>query len=104
MAMPRLHSADVITPRLLVFAGLILCGLSAHAADADNDGVITLDELRATTLEVARAKGVAYGTGDNAEIADLGAFVEALTQRVVTRFGATGKCTSEPVVAEAEAE
>ncbi|HVH44145.1 MAG TPA: EF-hand domain-containing protein [Labilithrix sp.] len=68
-------------------------------ADADGDGTVTLAELRAAPLDVARTVGGSYAIGTRAEIADLGAFVEAQTQSVVARFRATGKCTAEPVPA-----
>lgn len=61
-------------------------------ADANDDGDVTLDELKAVTLETARQGGGAYATGDDAGVGDLGAFVQALTPRVVARFRAAGTC------------
>src|SRR5208283_1942411 len=39
IAMPHPHSAPAIALRLLVFAGLALCGSAANAADNDSDRV-----------------------------------------------------------------
>ncbi len=68
------------------------------AADADADGIVSLDELRAVPLEVARESGGTYLAGSE-EVVDLGAFVEALTRRIVVEFGADrGHCAAEVVV------
>src|SRR5208283_3020483 len=39
VAMPHLHSGPAIALRLLVFAGLALCGSAANSADNDSDRV-----------------------------------------------------------------
>jgi hypothetical protein len=66
------------------------------AADADKDNTVTLDELAAVTLEGLRtAKAGAYTTPDGSEVADLRAFTEELTRRVVSSFRAKGSCKSE---------
>jgi hypothetical protein len=94
MAGELLFSDDLDAP------GAALRAEAIGRSDGDHDGLITLEELRATSLEAARASGGPYGTGANTEVADLGAFVEQLTRHLVTRFRATGKCTAEPVTAE----
>jgi len=97
-------AADVVIGGEVLFADDLAGGVTrAEAialADADADGTVTLDELRSTPLDAARAAGGPYGTGESEDVSDLGAFVEALTQRLVVRFRATGSCTPEPVVAE----
>ena len=57
------------------------------AADADDDGAVTLEELAAVRL-VAIKEGT-YGTGSAGNINDLGAFVAALsrTNRALPRRG-----------------
>jgi hypothetical protein len=96
-------TADIVMSGDALFADDLAGGIvraeAVTAADADNDGVVTLAELRATPLDKARSAGAPYSIGDKADVADLGAFVEALTPRVVTRFRAAGKCTAERVAA-----
>ena len=70
------------------------------AADANADGIVTLDELAAVSLDALRAgSGFAYATGDRA-VTDLRGFTEALSQNLVASFRDNGTCTAEPVVAE----
>jgi hypothetical protein len=68
------------------------------AADGDKDGVVTLEELAAVTLEGLRtAKAGAYVVTPAASpIADLRGFTEENTRRVVISFRAKGGCTSAP--------
>lgn len=61
-------------------------------ADANGDGIVTPDELKATTLDAARANG-AYTTGDATDITDLGAFIDAQVPRVAAPWRSTGSCT-----------
>jgi hypothetical protein len=61
------------------------------AADANNDNEVTLDELRAVKL--ADLTVGTYGTG-SANVNDLGAFVEALSQ-TVGHFRGEGECKSK---------
>ncbi|HEU4534996.1 MAG TPA: hypothetical protein VFS00_12805 [Polyangiaceae bacterium] len=61
------------------------------AADANGDNEVTLDELRAVKL--ADLTVGTYGTG-SADINDLGAFVEALSQ-TVGHFRGEGECKSK---------
>jgi len=93
-------TADVVMGGDVLFrddlAGGALRGDAIFAADADNDGVITLAELRGKPLEALRATGAPYATGDKTEIADLGAFVEALTRQLVVRFRSNGTCAAAP--------
>lgn len=67
------------------------------SADANADGTVTLDELRATPPALPAA---CMGRRDADDVSDLGAFVESLTQRLMVRFRATGGCTAEPASAE----
>ena len=60
------------------------------AADADADGEVTLDELRAVKLSDLTAGP--YGTG-SADVDDLGAFVEALSE-TVGHFRGEGECNA----------
>ncbi len=60
------------------------------AADKNNDNDVTLDELRAVKLTDLTAG--TYGTG-SADINDLGAFVEALSQ-TLGHFRGEGECNS----------
>ena len=62
------------------------------AADADDDGAVTLEELAAVRL-VAIEEGT-YGTGSAGNINDLGAFVAALS-RTLGHFRGEGECVSE---------
>ncbi len=97
-------AADVVLGGEVLFSDDLAGGVTRAdaitAADADGDGTVTLDELRAVPLDDARAVGGAYATGASEDVGDLGAFVERLSQRLVVRFRATGTCTPEPVVAE----
>ena len=99
-------TADVVIGGEVLFSDELAGGVTrAEAiarADADGDGTISLEELRATSLDAARAAGGVYGTGTRDDLTDLGSFVETLTQRLVVRYRATGSCTPEPVGAEEE--
>ncbi|WP_438004306.1 hypothetical protein WME89_36675 [Sorangium sp. So ce321] len=61
------------------------------AADADDDGAVTLEELAAVRL-VAIEEGT-YGTGSAGNVDDLGAFVAALS-RTIGHFRGEGECVS----------
>ncbi|WP_434042004.1 MULTISPECIES: hypothetical protein [Sorangium] len=61
------------------------------AADADDDGAVTLEELAAVRL-VAIDEGT-YGTGSAGNVNDLGAFVTALS-RTLGHFRGEGECVS----------
>ncbi|WP_437630840.1 hypothetical protein [Sorangium sp. So ce854] len=61
------------------------------AADADDDGAVTLEELAAVRL-VEIEEGP-YGTGSAGDIDDLGAFVTALS-RTLGHFRGEGECVS----------
>lgn len=63
------------------------------AADADNDGVITMAELSAVELAKIPAAQGPYGTGSAAGINDLGAFHTALS-RTVGHWRGEGECFS----------
>ncbi|HEU4406174.1 MAG TPA: hypothetical protein VFS43_12995 [Polyangiaceae bacterium] len=63
------------------------------AADANNDDEVTLDELRAVPLSSLTVG--TYGTG-SADINDLGAFVEALSQ-TLGHFRGEGECRSRSI-------
>lgn len=67
------------------------------AADADQNGDISLEELSAVALDSARAKGL-YDVAGRTDIVDLGAYVKALTTNAVSSFRANGKCTPEAAV------
>lgn len=84
-----LFSDDLAAPGTTMRADAIVLG------DVDNDGSVTLDELRSVPLDAARTHGGAYGTAEKPHVADLGAFVEELTRSAVRRFRA-GSCVSEP--------
>ncbi|MBS2012843.1 MAG: hypothetical protein JST00_08155 [Deltaproteobacteria bacterium] len=61
------------------------------AADKNNDGEVTLEELAAVKLiDIPKGQGT-YGTGSAAGINDLRAFVEALS-RTVGHFRGEGEC------------
>lgn len=60
-------------------------------ADADDDGVITLEELAAVKLAAIPKANGPYGTGSAAGINDLRAFVEALS-RTVGHYRGEGEC------------
>lgn len=62
------------------------------AADADNDGKITLEELAAVQLaDKTKITAGPYGTGSASGINDLRAFVEALS-RTVGHYRGEGEC------------
>ncbi|AUX45637.1 hypothetical protein SOCE26_071320 [Sorangium cellulosum] len=61
------------------------------AADADDDGAVTLEELAAVRL-VAIEEGP-YGTGSAGDVDDLGAFVAQLS-RTIGHFRGEGECVS----------
>jgi hypothetical protein len=61
------------------------------AADADNDGVITMEELSKVKLAAIPTDKGKYGTGSAAGISDLGAFVTALS-RTVGHYRGEGEC------------
>lgn len=61
------------------------------AADADNDGVVTLDELAKVKLAAIPATQGKYGTGSASGISDLRAFVTALS-RTVGHYRGEGEC------------
>lgn len=97
-------TADVVMGAEVLFADDLTGGVTRAdaiaSADANADGTVTLDELRAMPLDQARGAGGAYGTAGRDDVSDLGAFVESLTQRLVVRFRAAGGCTAEPASAE----
>jgi hypothetical protein len=62
------------------------------AADANDDGIITLEELAAVKLaDRTKVKEGPYGTGSASGIHDLRAFVEALS-RTLGHFRGEGEC------------
>ena len=61
------------------------------SADADADGVITLQELAQVKLAAIPKTNGAYGTGSAANVNDLGAFVTALS-RTIGHFRGEGEC------------
>lgn len=68
---------------------------SIAAADADGDGVVTLEELAAVDLASIPKERGPYGTGSASGINDLRAFVEALS-RTVGHFRGEGECLARP--------
>jgi hypothetical protein len=94
-------TADVLMdPSVLFLDDLAAPGAATRfdaiaAADADGNGAIDMTEVRAVSLETARASGGAYGVGEMAQLTDLGAFIEALAPRTVASFRAKGTCTPE---------
>lgn len=92
---------DVLLADDLAAPGAPLRFAALAAADADADGEVTLEELTATPLDAARAAGGTYGTAAQADVANLGAFTSALTQRVLGSFRAKGTCTASPTAAAA---
>jgi hypothetical protein len=76
-----LASPDAV-PRFEAMAG----------ADTDDDGEVTLDELRAVKL-VDIEEGT-YGTGSRSHVDDLGAFVEALTT-TLGHYRGEGHCVAD---------
>jgi hypothetical protein len=76
--------------------GAVLRGEAIANGDANADGVVTTDELAKTPLDDVRAAtGAAYGVGDQTDIADLGAFLEALSRKYVSSFRTNGGCLAE---------
>ncbi len=61
------------------------------AADADADGIVTLDELAKVKLAAIPTTQGKYGTGSASGISDLRAFVTALS-RTVGHFRGEGEC------------
>ena len=61
------------------------------AADANNDGTVTMEELGQVKLAAIPANNGPYGTGSAAGINDLAAFVTALS-RTVGHFRGEGEC------------
>jgi hypothetical protein len=66
-------------------------GGNIAAADANNDNVITLEELGAVKLTSIAKENGSYGTGSAANINDLRTFVEALS-RTLGHFRGEGEC------------
>lgn len=99
-----LGSADIMMRGDVLFADDLTNPASARfdaiaAADADANGVVTLDELAAVDLEALRtSSGLPYATGAST-VTDLRGFTEALSQHLVARFRDNGACTAEPVAA-----
>lgn len=87
---------DVLLSDDLGAPGAALRFAALAAADTDGDGVITLEELTATTLEAARATGGLYVTGKEPEVTNLGSFASALTRSLLVSFRAKGTCTASP--------
>lgn len=65
------------------------------AADADNDGNVTLDELAKVQLAALPTANGPYGTGGVPGINDLRAYVEGLS-RTVGHFRGEGECVATP--------
>lgn len=63
------------------------------AADANDDGTLTLEELGAVKLAALPAGSGPYGTGSAAGVHDLRAYVEALS-RTLGHFRGEGECLS----------
>lgn len=61
------------------------------AADANDDGTVTLEELAAVQLATIPAEKGSYGTGSAAGVNDLRAFVESLS-RTLGHFRGEGEC------------
>lgn len=99
-----LGSANIVMRGDVLFADDLTNPASAHfdaiaAADADANGVVTLDELAAVDLGALRtSSGLPYATGESTAT-DLRGFTEALSQHLVAGFRDNGTCTAEPVVA-----
>jgi hypothetical protein len=64
-------------------------GDNIAAADADNDGNVTLEEL--ATVKLVKLDNGAYGTGSLPDVYDLRAFVTALS-RTLGHFRGEGEC------------
>lgn len=94
--------ADVLFSNTLGNPGAATSFDAFASADGDNDGTITLDELRAVTLEKLRTGAIGpYDVAKDSTIADLGGYAEELTRHVVSTFRAKGSCKAEPVAAAA---
>jgi hypothetical protein len=78
----------------LVASSAVSRGEAIAAADANADGVITVAELQQVTLDAAKGSGGSYGVGDQADVADLGAFMQALSRKTVTSFRSKGACVA----------
>jgi hypothetical protein len=65
------------------------------AADSDNDGKITLEELSKVQLAALPSANGPYGTGGAAGVNDLRAFVEGLS-RTLGHFRGEGECVATP--------
>lgn len=63
------------------------------AADQDQNGEVTMDELAAVRLASIPESAGSYGTGSASHVGDLGAFVRALT-RTIGHFRGEGHCSS----------
>jgi hypothetical protein len=70
-------------------------GGNVVAADVNNDGIVTLEELSQKKLATIPAESGKYGTGSTSGINDMGAFVAALS-RTVGHFRGEGECISIP--------
>lgn len=81
----------------LAEAGVIRADAIA-AADANGDGAVTFDELRAAPIDLGRTFGGTYAIGAWTGVVDLAGFVEAQSQSLVSRYRSAGTCTAEPVV------
>jgi hypothetical protein len=96
-------TADVVMGAEVLFSddlgapGAVLRADAIAAADIDNDGIITTDDLHGVPLDVARQTSSAgYLVGVNSTVIDLGAFLEALTRHTVKSFRSpTGTCVAE---------
>ena len=86
---------DVLFSDNLTAPGVALRFDPFAAADADANGEVTTEELKATTLETARASGP-YDIGKQKDVADLGAFTNALTREILASFRAKGTCVAVP--------
>lgn len=65
-------------------------------ADANDDGVVTLEELAAVDLaDKTKLTAGTYGVGSASGVSDLRAFVEALS-RTVGHFRGEGECIARP--------
>lgn len=90
-------AAALFTDRLCGAAGEPVVRFDAiAAADADANGVVTLEELRAVSLEDARATGAAYDVGSSSEIVDLGGFVDELSRHIVATSRGVRACSARP--------
>jgi hypothetical protein len=72
-----------------------LRGAVIAAADADDDGEVTLEELAAVELATLSPDQGPFGTSTASGVHDLRAFVEALS-RTVGHFRGEGECLTRP--------